>query len=161
MEGVEVAEPRRGLHLREDVALLQPVDLVERDDDRLPEREHAPRDEAVAGADPRARVDDEEHGVDVLERRVDRLLHALGERVERALEAGEVDERELVVRPVRDPEEAAAGRVRHVEVIATFSPQSALTSVDLPTFGRPATATIPLFTGAFLRGTPSHHPLRS
>src|SRR3954451_17239769 len=31
------------------------------------------------------------------------------------------------------------------ETIATFPPQSALTSVDLPTLGRPATATNPLF----------------
>src|SRR3989449_4561878 len=31
------------------------------------------------------------------------------------------------------------------ETIATFPPLSALTSVDLPTFGRPATATKPLF----------------
>jgi hypothetical protein len=43
------------------------------------------------------------------------------------------------------------------EVMATFSPQSAFTSVDLPTFGLPATATIPLFTAAVLRGTPAHH----
>src|SRR5215212_2837786 len=32
------------------------------------------------------------------------------------------------------------------ETIATFPPISALTSVDLPTFGRPATATNPLLT---------------
>jgi len=32
------------------------------------------------------------------------------------------------------------------ETIATFPPQSAFTSVDFPTFGRPATATKPLFT---------------
>jgi len=30
--------------------------------------------------------------------------------------------------------------------MATFEPQRAFTSVDLPTFGRPATATNPLFT---------------
>src|SRR6266536_1433359 len=48
-----------------------------------------------------------------------------------------------------------------LDVIATFSPQSALTRVDLPTFGRPATATKPLFTGLLEWGTPSHHPLRS
>ena len=35
--------------------------------DRLLETEHAPRDEAVAGADVRTRVDDEEDGVDVVE----------------------------------------------------------------------------------------------
>src|SRR5207247_1846299 len=34
------------------------------------------------------------------------------------------------------------------ETIATFSPQSALTSVDLPTFGLPATATNPLRTAS-------------
>src|SRR5881275_716177 len=32
------------------------------------------------------------------------------------------------------------------ETIATFRPTSALTRVDLPTFGRPATATNPLLT---------------
>src|SRR5215212_1797512 len=31
------------------------------------------------------------------------------------------------------------------DTIATFPPQSAFTSVDFPTFGRPATATKPLF----------------
>ena len=111
MERVEVAERRGGLHLRRDVRRLEPVDLVQRDDDGLPEPEDAPRDEAVAGADVGARVDDEEHGVDVVERRVDRLLHALGERVDRALEAGQVDERELVVGAVRDAEDAATRRV--------------------------------------------------
>ena len=84
---------------------LQPVDLVERDDHRLVETEHAPRDEAVAGADVRAGVDDEENRIDVVERRIDRLLHSLGERIHRALEAGKVDERELVVVPVRHPEQ--------------------------------------------------------
>src|SRR5919199_485856 len=33
------------------------------------------------------------------------------------------------------------------DTIATFPPQSAFTSVDLPTFGRPATATKPLLIG--------------
>src|SRR3954449_12281891 len=33
------------------------------------------------------------------------------------------------------------------ETIATLPPQSALTSVDFPTFGRPATAMKPLLTG--------------
>src|SRR5213076_1330573 len=35
------------------------------------------------------------------------------------------------------------------ETITTLPPQSALTSVDLPTFGRPATATKPLFIERF------------
>ena len=56
---------------------------------------------------------DEEHGVDVLERAVDGLLHALGERVHRALEARKVDEHELPVVPVRDAEDPPPRRVRH------------------------------------------------
>ena len=57
---------------------------------------------------------DEQDGVDVLERLVDRALHPLGERVERPLEAGQVDEDELVVVAVRDPEDAAPRRLRLV-----------------------------------------------
>ena len=52
--------------------------------------------------------------VDVLERRVDGALHALGERVERPLEAGQVGEHELVVVAVRDPEDPPARRLRLV-----------------------------------------------
>ena len=46
--------------------------------------------------------------------RVDRVLHPLGERVERPLEARQVGEDELVVVAVRDPEDAAARRLRLV-----------------------------------------------
>ena len=47
------------------------------------------------------------------------------------------------------PMDALTERMQEtVDVIATFSPVNALTSVDLPTFGRPATATRP----AFMRG---------
>jgi hypothetical protein len=45
-----------------------------------------------------------------------------------------------------------------VEVIATFSPARAFTSVDLPTFGRPATATSPLFMSWPTRST---RPIRT
>ena len=78
------------------------------------EREHALRDEAVARADPLARAEDEEDGVDVLERAVDRALHVLGERVARPLEAGQVGEDELVVVAVRDAEDAPPRRLRLV-----------------------------------------------
>ena len=101
------------LHLRRDVAVLEAVDLVQRDHDRDAEREDAPRDEPVARADPVARREDEEHDVDVLERAVHRLLHALGERVHRPLEARQVDEHELPVVAVRDAEDPPPGRVRH------------------------------------------------
>ena len=114
MERVEVAQRRGGLHLRRDMAVLEAVDLVQRDHHRDAEREHAAGDEAVAGADAIARREDEQHGVDVGERRVDRLLHPLGERVERALEPGQVGEHELPVRPVGDAEDPAPRRVGHV-----------------------------------------------
>ena len=65
-------------------------------------------------ADPVARVDHEQHRVDVLERRVDGALHALGERVARPLEAGQVGEHELVVVAVGDPEDAPPRRLRLV-----------------------------------------------
>jgi hypothetical protein len=112
MERVEISERRRGFHLRGDVPVLEPVYLVERDHDRNSEREHAPCDEPVARTDPIPRGEDEEHDVDVLERAVDRLLHALREGVHRALEAGEVDEHELPVLAVGDAEDPSAGRVR-------------------------------------------------
>src|SRR5215203_6386109 len=47
------------------------------------------------------------------------------------------------------------------ETIATFPPQSAFTSVDFPTFGRPATATMPLFIRSLLDvAARSPHPSR-
>ena len=114
MERVEGAEPRRGVHLLRDVPCLEPVDLVERDHDRDAQPEDARGDEAVAGADPLPRRQDEEDGLHFLEGSVDRLLHALGERVERPLEARQIGEDELVVVAVRDSEDAAARRLRLV-----------------------------------------------
>ena len=115
MERVEVAERGGGLHLRRDVPGLQAVDLVDDDHDRDVEREHAPRDVAVAGADPLAGVDDEQDRVEIVgDRLVDAVLHPLGERVDRPLPAGQVDEHELRVRLRPDAADAVAGRVRHL-----------------------------------------------
>ena len=114
VERVEVPEPRRGVHLRRDVSRLEPVDLVERDHDGHAEPEHARGDEAVAGSDPLPRGEDEEDGLHFLEGGVDRLLHPLGELVERPLEARQVCECELVVVAVRDPEDAPPRRLRLV-----------------------------------------------
>ena len=68
MQGVKVPELRGRLHLREHVALLQPVDLVDGDHHRDTELEDPRCDEPVAGADPLARGDHEQNDVDVLER---------------------------------------------------------------------------------------------
>ena len=99
---MEVAELRRRLHLRRNVPALQVVDLVEHDHYRDAEREHTLGDEAIAGADPLPRRENEEHRVDILERMVNRALHALRHRVERPLEAREVDEDELIAVAVDD-----------------------------------------------------------
>ena len=89
MQSVEVAELRRRLHLRRDVTGLQPVDLVDDDHDRHPEREDGPSHEAVAGADPLAGAHHEHHHVEIVRhRRLDTLLHTLGQRVDRLLPAG-------------------------------------------------------------------------
>jgi hypothetical protein len=114
MQGVEIAEPGRGLHLGRHVPSLQPVDLVQRDHDRHPELEDASCDEAVAGADALARRQHEQDSLDVFERGVDRALHVLRQRVERPLKPREVREHELVVVAVGDPEDPPPGRLRLV-----------------------------------------------
>jgi hypothetical protein len=63
---------------------------------------------------PVARGEDEEDRLDLLERRVDRLLHPLGQLVERPLEAGQIREHELPVVAVRDPEDPLSCRLRLV-----------------------------------------------
>ena len=93
---------------------FEPIDLVERDHDRHAELEDALGDEAVAGADPVPRIEDEEHCVDVLEGRVDGPLHVLRQRVARSLEPGEICEHELGVGPVGHAEDPPARRLRLV-----------------------------------------------
>ena len=106
---MEVAEPRCRFHLRRDVAALEPVDLVQRDHDRDAELEHPSRNEAVTRTDAFACRQHQQGRLDVLECRIDRPLHALGQRIERALEARQIGEHELVVVAVGDPEDPAAG----------------------------------------------------
>ena len=85
--------------------------------------------------------------LDVLERRVDGVLHPLGQRV--AAGAGSPAGRRGRAgsrRPFAMPKMRRRVVCGLSETIATLPPQSALTSVDLPTFGRPATATKPDFS---------------
>ena len=75
---------------------------------------------------------------------LDPPLHPLGERVARALHARKVDQHELPVRRrSRSPRIARRVVCGLSETIATLAPTIALASVDLPTFGRPASATKP------------------
>ncbi len=114
VESVEVTELRGPLHLTRNVAGLQPVDLVERDHHGRAEREDAVGNEAVACADSLARGEDEEDAVDIVEGLVDRALHALGQRIARPLESGQVGKDELVTAAVRDPEDPPTSRLRLV-----------------------------------------------
>ena len=74
-----------------------------------------------------------------------RLCIRSRQRVARALDARQVGEHELARRSGRVATPRIARRVvcGLSETIATFGPTIALTSVDLPTFGRPASATKP------------------
>ena len=114
VKSMEVAELRAAGHLLGDVTRLEAVDLVQRDHDRDAQAEDALGDEAVAGADPLAGGEHEKDSLHVFERLVDGALHALGERVARTLETGQVGEHELVVVAVHDPHDAAPGRLRLV-----------------------------------------------
>ena len=106
-------------------------------------------DEAVAAAAALGAVQHEQRGVATrASSLLDAALHALGERVARLLDARAGRPAPAASRsPSRSP--LAIPRIaRRVvcglsETIATFAPTSAFTSVDLPTFGRPATATKP------------------
>ena len=71
-------------------------------------------DEAVARADALLAVEHDQRGVGVGELALDAALHALGQRVARALDAGQVDEHELRVRRRRDAADRAARRLRLV-----------------------------------------------
>ena len=88
---------------------VEPVDLVDGDDGRDARAAQRLDDEAVARpADALLAVEQEQHGVGLGELVLDALLHALGERVARALDAREVGQHELPrVRPFRVRRDAA------------------------------------------------------
>ena len=96
-------------------------------------------------ADALLAVDHEQRGVGLRQLVLDAALHARGQRVARALHARQVGEHELeaVGRASTTPRIARRVVCGLSETIATLWPTIALTSVDLPTFGRPASATKP------------------
>jgi hypothetical protein len=114
MQGVEVAQSGSRLDLRGDASRREPVDLVERDDDRRTGAEDPLGDEAVSRPDPLVGGEHEEESVDVCERAVDRLLHALREGIARPLEPRQVDEHELVTLAVDDGRDPSTRRLRLV-----------------------------------------------
>ena len=59
----------------------------------------------------------------------------------RRLEAGRVHEHDLGVRPRENPGDAVPRRLRFARNDADLLPDERLSSVDLPTFGRPTIAT--------------------
>jgi hypothetical protein len=76
---------------------VEAVDLVDGGHGREARVGHRAGDEAVARTDGLVGGEHEEHGVGVGERVLDALLHALGHRIARALDAREVDQHQLPV----------------------------------------------------------------
>ena len=107
------------------------------------------RDVAVARRRPLAPVEHQQRRIGALEFLAHPPSHALGQHVAGALHARQVDEHDLpLAASVRTPRIARRVVCGRSETIATLPPTIALTSVDLPTFGRPASATKPLRVSA-------------
>ena len=118
-----------------------------------PEPEDALGDEAVAAADPLPSVQDDDGGVDVLERRVHRALHVLRQRIEWALEPGEVDEDELVVVAVHDPPNPAPRGLRLVGHDRHLPPAERVHERRLPDVRTPRDGDEPALHGATWKRT--------
>ena len=109
------------------------------------------------GPIPWIAVDEQQRRVGVVQLRLHAPLHALGQRVARALHARQVDRARAASRPsVATPRIARRVVCGLSETIATLRPTIALTSVDLPTFGRPASATKPLRVARRRRALAAH-----
>ena len=108
------AELGGGLQRRQRVGLVEAVDLVDDDRDRHVGARQGAGDEAVARADALLAVDEQQRRVGLAELALDARLHALRQRVARALHAGQVDEHELRAAAHRDPADRAARRLRLV-----------------------------------------------
>jgi len=108
------AQVRRLGQRRNGARAVEPIDLVERGDGAHAGVPDGVGDEAVAGADLLLAVEHEQRDVGVAERALDAALHALGERVARTLDAGQVDEHELPLLPGRDAADLAPGGLRLV-----------------------------------------------
>ena len=95
------------------------------------------------------RVDDEQQQIAAFDRVVDFLHHALVERVGGLMDAGCVDKDDLPGGTASGAFEVydAGNRLRVVcglwVTMASFSPTSAFSRVDLPAFGRPTMETNP------------------
>ena len=124
---------------------VEPVDLVDRDDHRqLRARAARAAMKRSPGPTPSSPLSTHQRGVGVAELALDAALHALGQRVARALHARAGRRaRAACRRVVATPRIARRVVCGLSETIATLRPTIALTSVDLPTFGRPASATKP------------------
>ncbi len=125
-----------------------PICLVHRADHRQPGSgsEQRPDDEAIAGANPLLAVDHDQSQIGVGQLTLDPPLHALGQDIARPLHARQVDQDQLAAqrrRSVGTPRIARRVVCGRTETIATREPTIALTSVDLPTLGRPASPTKP------------------
>ena len=87
---------------RDRARAVEPVDLVDGATTGTgARRAAAPAMKRSPGPDALLAVEHQQRGVGLAQLGLDALLHALGERVARALHAGQVDEHELAARPAR------------------------------------------------------------
>ena len=137
----------RAGHLLRDVRRLEPVDLVERDDDRHAEREHAC--DAMKRSPPpiRSRAERTKSTASTSSNDASTVfcIRSVSSSSGR-WKPGRSASTSCQSSPFAIPKIRRRVVCGLSETIATFPPQSALTSVDLPTFGRPATATNPDLT---------------
>ena len=139
--GVE-AEVRGRLQRGHRADAVEPVDLVDGDDDRHAGAAQRLGDEAVARpADALLAVEQQQDGVGLGELVLDALLHPLGERVARALDARQVGQHELPrigrVRRVATPRIARRVVCGLSETIATFWPDERVDERRLADVGPP------------------------
>ena len=120
------------------------VDLVDEEDDG-PRLLRELIEHALILVRPAQRLDDEQIDVRVLQRRERRAIHVAVHGAPGAgVQARRIDENDLRVGPGQNAEDAMPRRLRlRADDRLIFCPSSALSSVDLPTFGRPTIAAKP------------------
>ena len=142
-------DERRALRERGDVgqqSLARPhaIDLVD-DDDRRPFRLHDALERHRILVGPLQCFDHEHRQVGIAERGAGGPVHGAVQCALRTdVHAGRIDEGDLPVRRFADAQHAMAGGLRSRGDDAELLSEQAFSSVDLPTLGRPTSATKPL-----------------
>ncbi len=130
-------EPARLVEARVQPRPVHEVDLVEHDHGGQAGAGDRLGDVAVAGAERLGRVEQHERGVDLAQRVVDGRLHAARERVERLLEARQVEQHDLAAVEADDAGDAPPGGLRVVADDADLAPDQRVDQRGLAHVGTP------------------------